>query len=157
MAEVHNGHVDFLLSYRGNDKTEKHYIDRDLPGNQNLSPMASLSKLCGACYEALYAERASLATSQAIYDYKCHHRTLRSLASAVEQNCFVCCIVDEKVRNQAQDVPANTYIKEAASTMYRLRSKGDQGLQLVVIFLGEGVQVGTKFQLLPTGGTYTAV
>jgi hypothetical protein len=37
--------------------------------------------------------------------------------------------------------------------MYRIRSKGDQqGLQVVVIFLGRQTRIETKFQLLPTSG-----
>lgn len=51
---------------------------------------------------------------------------------------------------QAQNLLAEARI-EAASTMYRIRSKRDlQGLQLVVIFLGGRSSIETKFQLLPT-------
>ncbi|KAH7308975.1 heterokaryon incompatibility protein-domain-containing protein [Stachybotrys elegans] len=113
--------------------------------------MPKLSELCGACHKALYTERASLATPQAVYNYEPHHPTLHSLACAIKQECYVCRLVDQNVRNRGQQVVAKSPSKGSARTMYLLRAKGDLNLQLVVIFLGEDARIETKFRLFPTG------
>lgn len=117
--------------------------------------MPGLSTLCRVCHCTLYAERCSLTKPQHVYVYESHHPTLDSLLSAVRANCYVCRVVYDNVNHQAQNqlMGART---GAASTMFRMRSKGRQGLQLVVIFLGNAPRVETKFQLLPSGGMYAA-
>lgn len=117
-----------------------------------LDTMTSLSTLCRVCHDALYAERCSLEKPHNVYVYQSHHSTLDSFLSAAIQKCFVCHIVYDNVNHQAQNLLAEARI-ETASTMYRIRSKGDQqGLQVVVIFLGRRRRIETKFQLLPTSG-----
>ncbi|KAI0859719.1 heterokaryon incompatibility protein-domain-containing protein [Xylaria cubensis] len=112
--------------------------------------MASLSILCRVCHDALYTGRCSLEKPQDVYVYQSHHPTLDSFRSAVTQKCLVCRIVYDNVNHQEQNLLTEARI-ETASTMYRIRSKGDlQDLQVVVIFLGRRTRVETKFQLLPT-------
>jgi hypothetical protein len=114
--------------------------------------MASLSTLCRACHDALYAEKRSFEQPQYFCVYQNHHLTIDSFLSAALRQCFVCHIVYNNVNYQTKILLSEPCV-DAAATMYRIRSKGgQQGLQFVVIFLWRRPNIETKFQLLPTSG-----
>lgn len=114
--------------------------------------MTSLSTLCQACHDALYAEKRSFEQPQYFYVYQNHHLTIDSFLSAALRHCFICHIVYNHVKYQTEILLSEACV-DAATTMYRIRSKGgQQGFQFVVLFLWRRPNIETKFQLLPTSG-----